>query len=122
MENALAQLMEENLTTVWSVRDAVKRLKAIEGIYTVDSNLYHIGHQTNGHEAINKSVTSTLANMPADFIFFKLKPVVINNNVGRLIWGVGPNAQSLVATGMDIVIFESGKIKALYVFLDSQDQ
>ncbi|WP_316635063.1 nuclear transport factor 2 family protein [uncultured Flavobacterium sp.] len=121
MENALVNLMEENLARVWSERDAVKRLEAIENIYTSDSALYHVGDQTNGREAINKSITSTLANMPADFIFFKLKPVVINNNVGRLIWGVGPNAQSLVATGMDIVVFESGKIKSLYVFLDGQD-
>ncbi|QNL48833.1 nuclear transport factor 2 family protein [Olivibacter sp. SDN3] len=118
MNSDLALLMEENLIQVWSENNSSNRIKAIEKIYTSDSNLYHVGHQTTGHEAINESVNNILANMHAAFTFFKLKPVVINNNMGRLIWGMGPNIESLVATGMDIAVFEDGKIKSLYVFLD----
>ena len=118
MNSDLAFLMEENLARVWSQRDASGRMKSIQTIYTLDSSLYHVGHQTTGHEAINESVSNVLANIPTAFTFFKLKPVVINNNIGRLIWGVGPNIDSLVATGMDIAVFEDGKIKSLYVFLD----
>jgi len=118
MNNNLVLLMEENLALVWSERDASKRMKSIETIYSPESTLYHVGHHTTGYEAINESVNNILANMPEEFSFFKLKPVVINNNVGRLIWGMGPNEESIVATGMDIAIFEDGKIKSLYVFLD----
>jgi hypothetical protein len=53
-------------------------------------------------------------------VFTKLKPVIINNSIGRLIWGAGPAGQPPVATGMDIVHFENGKIRSLYVFLDNQ--
>jgi hypothetical protein len=49
----------------------------------------------------------------------RLKPVIINNGIGRLVWGVGPKGKPPVATGMDIAVFENGKIKSLYVFLDS---
>lgn len=119
MENDLAHLMEENLAQVWSERDAARRMKAIQNIYTEDSGLYHVGHQTNGHEAINKSVSSTIGNMPLEFVFTKLKSVVINNNIGKLIWGVGIEGQPPVGTGMDIAVFENGKIKSLYVFLDN---
>jgi len=118
MNNNLVLLMEENLAWVWSERDASKRMKSIETIYSAESTLYHVGHQTTGYEAINESVNNILTNMPEEFSFFKLKPVVINNNVGRLIWGMGPNKESIVATGMDIAIFEDRKIKSLYVFLD----
>lgn len=118
MSNNLAFLMEENLSQVWNERDALNRIKAIQKIYTTDSNLYHVGHQTKGHEAINESVSNVVANMPEEFTFFKLKPVIINNNVGRLIWGMGSNKESIVATGMDIAVFEEGKIQSLYVFLD----
>jgi hypothetical protein len=45
--------------------------------------------------------------------------VVINNDLGRLIWGAGPEGQPPVATGMDIACFENGKIASLYVFLDT---
>lgn len=111
--------MEENLKQVWSEPDAAHRMKAIEKIYTKDSSLYHVNDKTEGQEDINKSVSNTLAGMPKDFVFTRLKPVVINNNMGRLIWGVGPKDKSLVATGMDIAVFENGKIKSLYVFLDN---
>lgn len=119
MNNELAQIMEENLSQVWSERNAGTRLKAIERIYATDSALYHVGDKTTGLDAINNSVTNTLKNMPEDFVFTVLKPVIINNSIGRLIWGVGPKGQAPVATGMDIAHFESGKIKSLYVFLES---
>lgn len=118
MDNTLAQLMEQNLLQVWSEKDADIRLKAIEKIYAANSNLYHVDHVTTGLDAINKSVSGVLANMPANFTFTKLKPVIVNNSIGRLIWGVGPTDEAPVATGMDIAHFENGKIKSLYVFLD----
>jgi hypothetical protein len=119
MENTLANLMEENLKQVWSERDEAIRIKAIENIYEKDAILYHVGHQTKGFDAINQSVSGVLSNMPANFVFTKLKPIIINNNIGRLIWGVGPEGQPPVATGMDLAHFENGKIKSLYVFLDN---
>jgi len=119
MSNTLSQLMEDNLNQVWSERDADRRMKAIDNIYAKDSALYHVNDKTEGNEAINRSVSNTLNSMPEEFIFTKLKPVVINNNIGRLIWGVGPKGKPPVATGMDVAIFENGKIRSLYVFLDN---
>jgi hypothetical protein len=118
MESGLAQLMEDNLQLVWSERDDVRRMKALEKIYTNTSILYHVGHKAEGLAAINKSASGVLSSMPADFIFTKLKPVIINNSIGRLIWGVGPEGKEPYTTGMDIAHFENGKIKSLYVFLD----
>lgn len=120
MENTLANLMEENLKQVWSERNPEDRLKVIENIYEKDAMLYHVGHQTKGFDAINQSVSGVLSNMSANFVFTKLKPIIINNNIGRLIWGVGFKGQPPVTTGMDIAHFENGKIKSLYVFLDSE--
>ncbi|CAN1572955.1 hypothetical protein MCETHM1_03394 [Flavobacteriaceae bacterium] len=118
MEKDLTRLMEENLVSVWNERDANQRIKAIQNIYTADSNLYHVGHQISGQNAINESVSNIQINIPKSFNFFKLKPVTINNNIGRLIWGMGENSESIVSTGMDIAVFENGKIKSLYVFLE----
>lgn len=114
----LASLMEENLKKVWSERDEVVRLKVIEKLYGADSGLFHVGHQTHGHQAINDSVTEVLKHMPEDFVFRLLQPVVINNTIGRLLWGIGPKGEPPVQTGMDIAIFQNDKIQALYVFLD----
>lgn len=118
MSNDLGLLMEENLMQVWNERNSSNRIKAIQRIYTTESSLYHVGHQTTGLDAINESVSNVLVNIPEAFSFFKLKPVIINNDIGRLIWGMGPSKESITATGMDIAVFEDGKIKSLYVFLD----
>ena len=117
--NDEAQMMEDNLNLVWNERNSAIRLKAIESIYAPDANLYHVGHQVTGLDAINQSVTDTLQHLPPDFVFTKLKPVILNNNIGRLIWGAGPKGQQPVATGMDVALFENGRIKSLYVFLDN---
>lgn len=118
MTDEAALMMEDNLNRVWNERDPYARLKAIERIYTTEANLYHVGHQITGFDAINNSVTVTLKNLPPDFVFTKLKPVIINNGIGRLIWGAGPKGKPPTATGMDIAHFENGKIRSLYVFLD----
>ena len=118
MTNEAAQMMEDNLNQVWNERNPDIRSKAIEKIYATEANLYHVGDQVTGLESINNSVTATLKHLPPDFVFTKLKPVIINNSVGRLIWGAGPKGQPPVATGMDIAHFENGRIKSLYVFLD----
>jgi hypothetical protein len=122
MTDEAAITMEDNLNQVWNERDPDIRLKAIERIYTTAANIYHIGDQVTGLNAINNSITATLQNLPADFVFTKLKPVIINNSVGRLIWGAGPKGKSHAASGMDIAHFENGKIKSLYVFLDSRER
>jgi len=118
MKDQEVQMMENNLNHVWNERDSIIRTEAIKQIYAEQANLYHVGHQVTGTVAINESVTTTLQNLPPNFIFTQLKPVIINNSIGRLIWGAGPQGQPHVATGMDIAHFENGKIKSLYVFLD----
>jgi hypothetical protein len=118
MNNDLAQLMEDNLHHVWGERNADRRRKALEGIYAKDSTLFEVGEKISGYDAINDQVSNIVNSMPAAFVFTRLKPVVINNNIGRLIWGVGPKGQPPVTTGMDVAVFENGRIKSLYVFLE----
>ena len=119
MNNDLAQLMEENLRRVWSERNAELRRKALEDIYAKDSTLFEVGLVISGYDAINDQVSQIVNPMPTAFVFTRLKPVIINNNIGRLIWGVGPKGQPPVTTGMDVAVFENGRIKSLYVFLDN---
>ncbi|QEE50260.1 nuclear transport factor 2 family protein [Flavobacterium alkalisoli] len=119
MDNkTLASVLEKNLEQVWNQRNSEIRLQVIESLYEEDCGLFHVNHHIKGYGAINESVSGVLAQMPGDFIFTRLSPVVINNDLGRLIWGVGPKGKPPVQTGMDIVIFEQGRIRSLYVFLD----
>ena len=101
-------VMEDNLNQIWNEKDPEVRLKAIERIYSSTATLNHVGDQVTGFDAINNSVSATQKIMSSNFVFTRLKPVIINNSVGRP-----------VASGMDVAHFENGRIKSLYVFLDN---
>ncbi|MCF2502004.1 hypothetical protein L0663_01320 [Dyadobacter sp. CY107] len=65
MSEQAALMMDNNLSQVWNERDSDARLKAIEKIYDIAANLYHVGDHVTGFESINNSVTSTLKHLPA---------------------------------------------------------
>lgn len=118
MENKLEQLLVRHLNEIWNQRDQRLRLTAIESVYAKDIELFEVGEKLSGYEDVNRKVSSTLNGLPPVFSIDQLRPIVINNNVGKLDWGVGQAGAPPVATGTDIVIFENGKIKSLYVFLN----
>lgn len=114
----MVKVMEEHLGRVWSEHNPAKRMKALDDLYAKDSVVYEVGEVITGHEAINVKVGSIVSRIPDNFVFTKMRPVIINNNVGRLVWGLGPKGEHPVSTGTDIAIFENMKIKYLYIFLD----
>jgi len=118
MKNTLEQLLDQHLNEIWNQRDEVLRIKAIESTYTKDFTLFLKDEVVTGHDAINHKVTSLLNSFPPDFVISQLKPVDINNNIGKLDWGVGVKETPPVRTGIDILIFEGSKIKYFYVFFD----
>jgi hypothetical protein len=117
MSNTLAQLMEKNLQEVWSERDSARRKTAIKNIYAKDCTLFEENEVISGYDAINAKIDSTLEGMPTDFVFRMVNPARVNHNVGRLTWVIGPADGAPVATGMDIALFENGRISSLHVFL-----
>jgi len=118
MENTLEQLLVQHLNEIWNQRDETLRLAAIEKVYAKEIDLFEVGEKFSGYDAINHKVSTLLNSFPPIFSIAQLKPIVINNNVGKLDWGVGPAGAPPVGTGTDIVVFENGKIKSLYVFLN----
>jgi hypothetical protein len=103
MSYELSRIMEDNLEQVWNEKDPAVRLKAIEKIYSGSATLNHVEDEVTGFDAINESVSTTQKVLPSNFVFTRLSPVIINNGIGRLVWGAGPVGQPPVATGMDIV-------------------
>jgi hypothetical protein len=60
-----------------------------------------------------------LVNLPPDFVFTSAGHAVGHNGVGRLFWRAGGPDGPVGITGIDFVHVEGGRIKMLYVFLDS---
>jgi hypothetical protein len=114
--DALGRLMEKNLLEVFGQRDSERRKVAIREVYTEDCTFFEIDERVVGRDALKK-VENLLQGAPG-FVFRALGPAQVNHDHGRLRWQFGPPGAAPVVTGMDVAIFERGRIKALYTFLD----
>ena len=120
MSDKVADLMLRNLQEVFNERDAVRRIGAVKSIYAREAEFFegdeHIVYR--GHDAISAKVGALQASFPPEFTFSPTSSPARNHDLGRLTWRVGPAAAPPVVTGMDVAIFEEGRIRALYTFLD----
>jgi SnoaL-like domain len=121
MSKALADLMERNLLEVFGQVDSARRAAAIAQIYTADCTFFEAEEEVAGREALNAKVSAILKDAPG-FEFRAAGPAQVNHNLGRLHWHFGPAGAPPVVTGMDIAVFERGRIRALYTFLDTPEK
>jgi hypothetical protein len=117
MSTALADLMERNLFDVFGQANSARRAAAIAELYTADCTFFEAEGQVTGREALNTKVESIRKDAPG-FVFRVAGPAQVNHDLGRLRWQLGPAGAPPVVTGTDIAIFENGRIRALYTFLD----
>jgi hypothetical protein len=113
----LEPLMERNLLEVFGQRDPERRAAAITELYTADCTFFEAEEQIAGREALNTKIGSILKDAPG-FVFRSAGRAQVNHDLGRLRWQFGPPGAAPVVTGMDIALFEHGRIRSLYTFLD----
>jgi hypothetical protein len=117
MSKAFADLMERNLFDVFGQVNSVRRAAAIAELYTADCTFFEAEEQISGREALNARVESIRKDAPG-FVFRAAGPAQVNHDLGRLWWQFGPAGAPPVVMGADIALFEHGRIRALYTFLD----
>lgn len=120
MNDTLGPLMERNLLEVFGQQDSVRRAVVIAEIYTADCTFYEAEERIVGRDALNVKVDGILREAPG-FVFRTTGPAQVNHDLGRLTWKFGPAGAPPVVTGMDIAVFEQGRIRALYTFLDKPE-
>ncbi len=117
MSDTLGSLMEKNLSDVFGQRDSTRRAAAIAELYTADCTFFGGRGAGQWPRALNAKIGSILKDAPG-FVFRAAKPAQVNHDLGRLRWQFGPAGAPPVVTGTDIAVFEHGRIRALYTFLD----
>jgi hypothetical protein len=117
MSDTRDDLMEKNLIEVFGQRDFARREAAIAEIYTADCMFFEADERIVGRDALNAKVEHILQEAPG-FVFRATGPAQLNHDLGRLQWHFGPAGAPPVVTGMDVAVFEHGRIRALYAFLD----
>jgi hypothetical protein len=116
---ALGQLMEQNVSEVFSERDPARRRRAIAHLYTEDCASYDADGANFGQAAISDRVGRILDQSPLGFAFSLVGPAEVIHDLGRLRWQSGPAEAPPVLRGMDVAAFANGKIRVLYTFIET---
>jgi hypothetical protein len=116
---ALGQLMEQNVSEVFSERDPTRRRRAIAHLYAEDCASYDADGENIGQAAISDRVGRILDQSPLGFAFSLVGPADVIHDAGRLRWQTGPAEAPPVLRGMDVALFANGKIKVLYTFIET---
>lgn len=116
---SLGQLMERNVSEVFSERDPGRRRRAIAELYAEDCASYDENGESTGQAAISDQVGRILDESPPGFAFSQVGPAEVIHDLGRLRWQSGPAGAPPVLSGMDVAVFANGKIRALYTFIET---
>jgi hypothetical protein len=117
MSDTLGPLMQRNLLDVFGQPDSARRAAAIAEIYAANCTFFESGERIVGRGALNARIERILQEAPG-FVFRATAPAEVNHDLGRLQWHLGPPGVPPAVTGVDVAIFEHGRIRALYTFLD----
>jgi hypothetical protein len=109
--------MERNVSEVFGERDPGRRGRAIAELYAADCALYDAEGESIGQAAVSARVGRILDESPPGFAFSLVGRAEVIHDLGRLRWQTGPAGASPVLIGMDVAVFASGKIRALYTFI-----
>ena len=113
MSDEVADLMLRNLKEVFNERDAARRIGAVKSIYATVAEFFEGDERIKGHDAISAKVGVLQASFPPDFTLSPTSAPAHNHDLGRLTRRVGAAATPPVAAGIDVAIFEQGKIRCV---------
>jgi hypothetical protein len=89
----------------------------INELYTENCTFFATDDQIVGRDALNAKVGQILEEAPG-FVFRLAGPAEVNHDVGLARWQFGPSGTAPVVRGMDVAVFQHGRICSLHTFLD----
>ncbi|GAA5089583.1 hypothetical protein GCM10023210_14600 [Chryseobacterium ginsengisoli] len=117
-EADMRSLIDTHFAT-WNESDLKKREALMKKVYADDIEMIDRHDILNGYKEISGFVDVLQSRNPKAK-FTHIKPAEIHHNIARLFWQNGPSEKPDATTGMDLFVFENGKVKKLYVFVDDK--
>lgn len=108
-----------NLARVFSERDPARRRQAILELYDGDAVLYEPNAIHVGVESIIGAVTRLLESLPPDLAFVPVGAAMANHDLEKLLWKGQLRDGTVIVTGTDVVQTQGGRIRKIWVFLDT---
>jgi hypothetical protein len=117
VEITLADVMETHVIEVIGQRDAARRRIAMRAVYAEDCLCVEEDAEFAGFDVIDERAEGILELGPG-WVLRPTRAAEVVNGIGLVRWGFGPPGAAPVITGLDVAIFQRGKIRTLYSFVD----
>jgi len=114
----ITELLNLVITDIFNERDTAKRSAAIAELVTEDIVFVDPDGETRGRADFEQKVTALLQGQPESFRFGDVEAPRAVGDLGVHRWNLGPAGGDVVATGLDVVLAEGGRIKRLWTLLD----
>ena len=98
--------------------DARRRRAAIDALYTEDCSYIDPNVAVTGRDGIDAYIAGVQKQFPG-VVFTLAGKVDAHHDQARFTWHVGPPGAAPVAVGFDVAVFENGRIRRVYGFLDN---
>ena len=118
MSQALARLMERNVSEVFGERDPARRKAVIDEIFTEDCAFFDAEGRATGRDAVDAKAEGILGDAPPEFAFAMAGPAEVIHDLGRVRWEFGPPGGPPAVRGTDVAVFAEGRIRRLYTFIE----
>lgn len=117
MEEKDALALVEKHLQIWNEKNPDTRNIIIQQTYAPDIEMIDRHFIANGISEINSFIDGLQQKNPSGK-FTMRQEVDTHHNVARLYWKFGEEGKAPAVTGMDIFLFENGKVQKLLVFVD----
>lgn len=111
-------LLRANLDRVFNERDALKRMTAVEELFSDEPTMYEPDGVVTGRQAISDVAGALLKQFGDDFAFVPEGVAVGHHGLGLLTWHAGPKAGPVIVSGADVAEVQDGRIVRLWVLLN----
>ena len=113
----VSSLLASNLSSVFNQRDGKMRKLALKDLWAVDGVLWSAEGTYLGRKEVERAAAGLLRRYP-EFDFALAGEIDEIPNAARVRWSFGARGSSPALTGLDVVVVASGRIVAMYRFLD----
>jgi hypothetical protein len=110
------ELVNDYIAT-WNETGGTARRAQIDTLWTDDASYVDPMAAAEGKDAIDATIAAVQAQFPG-LVFSLIGPVDAHHDQARFTWALGPADGEELVVGFDVAVFQNGRIRSVYGFLD----